>query len=214
MFRLTGINHFQPLLFGMTGKRQASISSFFSQPKKRELDEKEVIKIEDSPEPDDSTGGVTKRRKISPTSNQAVNALFDDEYPPMDHPSYHPPPGPTFNHPFQIPSIPQHLRETLKFNTTGREIKNKELGLDLVYFDKFIDKSSSRELTNYLLDSLPWYRVKYTVRGININTPRYTTVFGKDMTNTPWTGYDKAEPRAIPRILLTLMQQGESDESR
>jgi hypothetical protein len=38
------------------------------------------------------------------------------------------------------------------------------------------------------------------VRGIDINTPRYTTVFGKDATSTPWTGYDKAEPRAIPVV--------------
>ncbi|OCF36430.1 hypothetical protein I316_01679 [Kwoniella heveanensis BCC8398] len=68
---------------------------------------------------------------------------------------------------------------------------------------------SSKQLMKYLLEELPWYRVKYTVRGININTPRYTTVFGKDSTDIPWTGYQKCKPRAIPEVLVNLMRKVE-----
>ena len=132
---------------------------------------------------------------------------LDLDYPPPNHPSYHLPPSPSYNHPISIAPIPASLN--LKFNTAAKSIFKAEFGLDLLYLKRFIDPSCSRQLTKYLLDTLPWYRVKYTVRGIDINTPRWTTVFGKDSTSTPWNGYDKASPKAIPPILLKLMQRGE-----
>ncbi|RXK35478.1 hypothetical protein M231_07256 [Tremella mesenterica] len=128
-------------------------------------------------------------------------------YPPPDHPSYHLPPSPTYNHPFPISPVPQSLKDNLKFNTLPIAI-NSPHQLDLLYFKRFIDPCVTRELTRYLLEELPWYRVKYTVRGVNINTPRYTTVFGKDSTDKPWNGY-KVKPRAIPEILLLLMREVE-----
>lgn len=185
-------------------KRQANIASFF-------VKKETPAVLAESP---------AKRRRIetkAPSSpvhehdeNKPIPAIFDESYPPASHPSYHPPPFPTFNHPISIAAVPESLRDSLAFNTDGKPIVKPDLGLDLLYLKRFIDPSCSRQLTKYLLDSLPWYRVKYTVRGISINTPRYTTVFGKDATDTPWTGYDKAEPRAIPRILLMLMQKGRS----
>ena len=128
---------------------------------------------------------------------------------PHSHPSYRAPPTTTFNHPFPIAPVPENLLSSFSFNDPAKSIIKPELGLDLLYFKRFIDPSCSGGLKKYLLDALPWYRVKYKVRGIDINTPRYTTVFGKDATDTPWRGYDKAEPRAIPRILLMLMKKGE-----
>lgn len=196
-------------------KRQANLSSFFAKPTPTKSSPSDPILIkDDSPPP-------SKRRRrssdsLSPLPEDTASIaqidqkalIADPDYPPPNHPSYHPPPGPTFNHPIKIAPIPQHLLDSLLFNTIPKPIIKPDLGLDLLYFKRFIDPSCSSELTNYLLDSLPWYRVRYVVRGIPINTPRYTTVFGKDSTNTPWTGYDKAEPRAIPRILLKLMQMG------
>ena len=136
-----------------------------------------------------------------------INAHSEDvPYPPPDHPSYHPPPSSSYNHPVPIPPIPFSL--SLTFNTSPKNITKPNHGLELLYFHPFIDRKCSTDLTNYVLEALPWYRVRYTVRGITINTPRYTTVFGKDLTDTPWFGYDKAEPRAIPPILLKLMQKG------
>lgn len=134
-----------------------------------------------------------------------IESVSNVPYPPDDHPSYHLPPSPTYNHPFPIPAIPAGL--DLKFNTNGKSIVKADLCLDLLYLTRFIDPSCSFALMTYLLEALPWYRVTYTVRGVTINTPRFTTVFGKDATRTPWDGY-KVAPRAIPPILLKLMQKG------
>ncbi|WVW83009.1 hypothetical protein I302_105025 [Kwoniella bestiolae CBS 10118] len=128
-------------------------------------------------------------------------------WPPTNHP-YHPPPTPTYNHPILIPPPPTSLHP-LHFNVNPKIIHNPTTDLDLIYYKSFIDKSSSKELMNYLLENLPWYRVKYTVRGMNINTPRYTTVFGKDSTEIPWSGYMKCRPRAVPEVMQRLMRKVE-----
>ncbi|WRT67200.1 uncharacterized protein IL334_004166 [Kwoniella shivajii] len=125
-----------------------------------------------------------------------------------NHP-YHLPPNPTFNHPFTLSQIPSNLKP-INFNVHPQIIHNPTTELDLLYYKGFIDPAlSTKPLMDYLLNELPWYRVKYTVRGININTPRYTTVFGKDSTIIPWTGYQKCNPRAIPEVLQRLMRKVE-----
>ncbi|WVQ70002.1 uncharacterized protein L199_008226 [Kwoniella botswanensis] len=132
---------------------------------------------------------------------------LDPSWPPPQHP-YHPPPNTTYNHPIVIPP-PTPSLQPMRFNLNPKIIHNPTTDLDLVYYKSFIDKSSSKELMIFLLDNLPWYRVKYMVRGININTPRYTTVFGKDLTDIPWSGYMKCRPRAIPEVLERLMRKVE-----
>ena len=177
-------------------KRQKSLASFFvTSEKKQKQPAQELIVIED----DDLQ--IKSDRRTPPLVISSLTTPF----PPPDHPSYRPPPSPTFNHPFQIPSIPDNL--DLQYNSSSTSLVKPTLGLDLLYFKRFIKPSSSREFANYLLEALPWYRVKYTIRGLDINTPRFTTVFGKDLTDTPWTGY-RCKPRAIPPILLRLMQKG------
>lgn len=223
-----------------TAKRDIGTSSSIAvkvaSPKNGESERQPTLSVHlDHEVPSDILPIANKRRKIDPAGSptilssdgakSAVQAIStshksstaeqsepsgDTDYPPPDHPSYHLPPSGSYNHPFTIPPIPQSLSSSLAFNTNPKVIAKPELGLDLLYFKRFIDATCSSELTQYLLDSMPWYRVKYVVRGISINTPRYTTVFGKDATTTPWHGYDKAEPRAIPPILLKLMQKGES----
>lgn len=46
-------------------------------------------------------------------------------------------------------------------------------------------------------------KVKYRIRGVDITTPRFTTVFGKDDTKTPAANY-KRTPRPIPPACLEL----------
>jgi hypothetical protein len=192
-------------------KRQQGIAGFFTKPKKEE----EPIEIKD--EPESELNDLTSEGPLNPTDLPVIThnktpstnlvPIGTDDYPPPSHPSYHLPPSPSYNHPFTIPPIPESLSSSLKFNLTSQPITKPNLALDLLYFKPFIERKSSKELVKFLLDSLPWYRVTYTVRGITINTPRWTTVFGKDSTKLPWTGY-KCAPKAIPPILLRLMQKG------
>lgn len=185
-------------------KRQQSIAGFFARPKQKGNEEVKSEDIIDLRVPE-QTAIASTVKKVGPV----YTVLSTDEYPLPNHPSYHLPPTTSYNHPFPPSPIPQSLLTSLKFNSTSKSITNPELGLDLLYFKPFIERTASRELLTFLLDTLPWYRVKYVVRGININTPRWTTVFGKDRTGLPWESY-KCKPRAIPPILLRLMQKGTS----
>ncbi|KAK0663136.1 Alpha-ketoglutarate-dependent dioxygenase alkB-like protein 3 [Lasiodiplodia hormozganensis] len=61
---------------------------------------------------------------------------------------------------------------------------NDQPYLDLVYYEPFLPRSAANALFSFLRTSLPFYRVRYRIQrgGIDtqINTPRYTTVFGVD----------------------------------
>jgi len=165
-----------------------------------------------------------KRRRLSPRletkpkaeisaskANQELLKIHPNEpftYPPPSHPSYPPPPSRTHNHPFEIPPPSQKLLENIRFNPNPKSILKPDLNLDLLYFNKFIE-SGSKELYDYLLESMPWYRVTYVTKGFTVNTPRWTTVFGKDLQSKDWSGYPVGvRPRAIPEILLRLMEIG------
>ena len=60
----------------------------------------------------------------------------------------------------------------------GKRIKKGDL--DLLYFQPFVKAPAASMLYKHLLEELPWYKVTYLARGMTINTPRYTTVFGLD----------------------------------
>ena len=133
-------------------------------------------------------------------------------YPPTTHASYPLPPSSTHNHPTTITPPPSHLLSQLAFNPNPKIILKPELNLDLLYFHNFI-ASGSKELYDYLLDSMPWYRVTYVTKGFTVNTPRWTTVFGKD-TSKDWGLYPGGvKPRAIPEILLRLMEISKSSRA-
>ena len=93
------------------------------------------------------------------------------------HPSY----------PFALPKLPVELAETLNFApaTEGRII-NDQPDLDLLYFEPYIPKLIEKDLFEFLRRELFFYRVQYQLkRGsfeTQINTPRFTTVFGLDDT--------------------------------
>lgn len=213
----------------MSSKRQTSLAGFFSPKaavkKARKASEAEIVCIEDDedglapPLPkkakradDSSLASILNKGLTEPQAGSIAETKDENvfvNYPPANHASYHSPPIPDFNHPIPISPPPTSLTSTLRFNTIPKVITSPA-DLDLLFFNRFIDPSSARKLTNYLLDAMPWYRVNYTTRmGMDIKTPRYTTVFGKDSTALPWDQYVKWKPRAIPEMLLRLMQKGE-----
>ena len=109
--------------------------------------------------------------------------------------------------------------------TSARQPKafNKEPDLDVLYYAPYIPASISKDLFEFLRRELPYYRVQYTIkRGsveTQINTPRFTTVFGVD-TSARFTeegqlvsaaskaplprGYYSCQPRPIPACLDDL----------
>lgn len=215
--------------------RQGSITGYFSRAPTETIaittiDKEEVIDLTLTDPPNSPPGSVNerpaKRRKPSPSLNAdellpvekkrssigdrlRIDSTAPFAYPPGDHPSYSRPPDSAFNHPFDIRPPSASLMDALSFSQSPKAIVKPSLNLDLLYFHPFITPPASRALYDYILDTLPWYRVKYTVRGINVNTPRWTTVFGKDASTRDWRGYN-VKPRAIPEMLLRLMEIGES----
>ena len=138
------------------------------------------------------------------------------------------PPKETSSHPtyaWPVPHLPPSISDTLNFapSDEGRIINN-EPDLDLIYYQPYIPKDISRPLFDFLRSELFFYRVKYTIkRGpmeTQINTPRYTTVFGLDETSRfapdgsivdATTGkvlakdaYPTCKPRPIPECLDLL----------
>lgn len=134
-------------------------------------------------------------------------------------------------YPFPIPGLPIHIEKELSSlpATQGRAI-NDELDLDLLYFQPYVPKYLAKDVFNFLRSELPFYRVKYTIkRGgteTQINTPRYTTVFGIDSTSRfsdegivvdmrtgtkiPSSSYPNCAPRPIPKCLDDLRRSTEA----
>ncbi|EJU00495.1 hypothetical protein DACRYDRAFT_54044 [Dacryopinax primogenitus] len=106
--------------------------------------------------------------------------------------------GPTFT------IVPPRFSLTVHSPLIHRPIVDKDL--DMTLYRPFVH--STRQLYDYLLESLPWYRVQYTVRGMSVKTPRYTSVYGKDITNSRDKLYQK-QPRPIPPLLAALKNEVE-----
>ena len=106
-------------------------------------------------------------RKLEPQSSDVTS-----------HPTY----------PWAVPNLPQNIAAELEtlVTHTGKEIKNQP-HLDLLYFQPFVPRTIERGLFEFLRSELFFYRVKYTIQRFGkqaeINTPRFTTVFGIDETN-------------------------------
>lgn len=64
---------------------------------------------------------------------------------------------------------------------------NDQPDLDLLYFQPFVARRVEKDLFDFLRGQLFFYRVQYKIRRggmeTQINTPRYTTVFGVDETS-------------------------------
>ena len=91
-------------------------------------------------------------------------------------------------YPWPIPHLPNHIADELELLVTaqGKVIKD-QADLDFLYFQPFIPRSIERDLFEFLRSELFFYRVKYTIKRYGteaqVNTPRWTTVFGLDETS-------------------------------
>lgn len=94
-----------------------------------------------------------------------------------EHPSY----------PFALPHLPLEISNALNFvpASEARAITDQP-DLDLLYYQPYVPKEVANNLFEVLRRELFFYRVKYKIkRGpleTEINTPRFTTVFGLDET--------------------------------
>jgi len=133
-------------------------------------------------------------------------------------------------YPFPVPQLPVSIRNALGFSPAaeGKAINDKA-DLDLVYFQSYIPKVIERDLFVFLRKELFFYRVQYKIRRgpveTEVNTPRWTTVFGVDESSffsedsdlldskskspIPPDRY-KCRPRPLPRCLEFLRRITES----
>jgi alkylated DNA repair dioxygenase AlkB len=139
------------------------------------------------------------------------------------------------SYPFPISHLPAPFMEQLGFAPMeeGKLMKD-QLDLDMVYYQPYIPSSISAGVFEFLRQELPFYRVQYNINrgGIQtqINTPRFTTVFGVDETSRfaedgsivdATTGKKieakryKCTPRPIPQCLdeLRKITQGSTGET-
>lgn len=127
-------------------------------------------------------------------------------------------------YPFSIPNLPEAFVEQLGFAPSEEgKVMNDQLDLDLIYYQPYIPSSISSGVFDFLRQELPFYRVQYSInRGsvkTQINTPRFTTVFGVDETSRFTSSGDiidaktskpieasryKCKPRPIPQCLDVL----------
>jgi alkylated DNA repair dioxygenase AlkB len=126
-----------------------------------------------------------KRPKIAdqndPTETVSTKAPTSppNEQPPSQHPSY----------PIPIPQLPSHIEAGLQHATPFKEPTaiTDQPHLNLLHYTPYLPRATANELFKFLRQTLPFYRVRYTARrgtiSTEINTPRWTTVFGVDETS-------------------------------
>ncbi|KAK5706629.1 hypothetical protein LTR97_001619 [Elasticomyces elasticus] len=180
----------------MATKRPRTLDGFFSQPapKKQRAEE------------------LSGEESIAADSKDIVTNKPSREM--STHPAY----------PHAIPHLPAEIIDILNFApATEPRIMNDQPDLDLLYYQPYIPKEISKPLFEFLRRELFFYRVKYNIkRGsveTQINTPRYTTVFGLDETarfdadghpvdagsgKAVKPGSYKVPPRPIPQCLGLL----------
>ncbi|KAF7978827.1 hypothetical protein HWV62_44617 [Athelia sp. TMB] len=118
------------------------------------------------------------QKKVKMADN-APNVDKDaSQQPPSSHPTY----------PFPIPALPQIVADALSDLPAKipRSIADQP-DLDLLYFEPYFPPRVARALFEFLRRELFFYRVRYTIKRFGketeINTPRFTTVFGLDATS-------------------------------
>lgn len=146
-----------------TKKRPQTLDNFFSPPP--------LKRVRASP-----TAAASGGDELDATTHHNI----DIEQPLLAsrHPTY----------PFPIPHLPADIQDALNFAPAEEpQCIADQPDLDLLYFQPYIPKSITKPLFQFLRAELPFYRVQYTIkRGpttTQINTPRFTTVFGVDATS-------------------------------
>lgn len=174
------------------------------------------------------TRNMSKRKTIDAFFTPPAKQRKADDDETQDEPttvSSHP------TYPFPISALPaKTARELASLPATQGRVINDQLDLDLLYFEPYFPRDTAKDFFDFLRSNLPFYRVKYTIKrfGVEtqINTPRYTTVFGLDETShfaedgtivdaksgakVPSSAYARYAPRPIPRCLDDLRRSTEA----
>ena len=121
---------------------------------------------------------TTNKRKLDSFFTPIKKTKYTtSEDPPTTHPTY----------PFPIPQFPPEIHQVLGCSPAA-EVQhiNDKSDLDLDYYQPYISKEITSGVFTFLRRELPFYRVQYTInrfgKEVDINTPRFTTVFGVDAT--------------------------------
>lgn len=149
-----------------------TLHSFFSPPAKRPKNSLETLSRTVSPP-------QVSKEPTSATATDSQNASSDQPTKYTAHTGY----------PFPIADLPPSITEKVEellLTASGKTINNQP-HLDLLYFEPLIPQPTADQLFHFLRCSLPFYRVKYTItrfgKSVDINTPRFTTVYGLDETS-------------------------------
>ncbi|KAL8949009.1 MAG: hypothetical protein Q9222_004849 [Ikaeria aurantiellina] len=169
----------------------------------------------------------------STSKKRALTEFFSPTTPKKARVSPPPPSSPQTNHPtsshptypFPISHLPSHISEQVSQAPSAEgNIINDQPHLDLLYFQPFFPRPLRSEFFDFLRSNLFFYRVQYKIKrgGLEtqINTPRYTTVFGIDESSKfapdgtiveattskpiPPNKYPTCKPRPIPQCLDEL----------
>lgn len=165
------------LLLGLAMSKR-TLDSFFSPPSKKSKTLSTIPTTKSA-----TNGSANYSTLTAPTSGLPVlERDADSESEPLTYTLHK-------TYPIPIANPPSHLSaaiEDILLASNGKEIKNQP-HLDLLYFQPLLPKSDADDLFKYLRSSLPFYRVKYSIarfgKSLDINTPRFTTVFGVDETS-------------------------------
>ncbi|KNC79850.1 hypothetical protein SARC_07773 [Sphaeroforma arctica JP610] len=117
------------------------------------------------------------RNAASPSSPSTTTKSSTDSLVPSSHPTYQ----------FAIPQLPNSITESLEHAIpsldNGKRVDDQP-HLDLVHFHRYLPRGIEASIFDFLRENLFFYRVQYAKKFGNkemqINTPRYTTVFGVD----------------------------------
>lgn len=172
---------------------------------------------------------MSKRTLDSFFSPSIVKKPRIDTLPSTENASHH------SSYPYSVPQLPPQIQDALGFapEQEGKAI-NDQPDLDLLYFQPYIPHEIEKDLFSFLRQELFFYRVQYKIKrgGIEtqINTPRFTTVFGVDVSSQfdangalidsttkrpiPKDRY-KCRPRPIPGCLdfLRTLTEGSTGET-
>ena len=115
---------------------------------------------------------------FSPTQKKTKISLTESQDAPSNHPTY----------PFAIPQLPPEITDTLNFAPEAEsKAINDQPDLDLLYFQPYVPSSISTPQLEFLrsqpIFELGKYKIKRGPVETDINTPRFTTVFGVDETS-------------------------------
>ncbi|KAI0863333.1 DNA repair family protein [Xylaria cubensis] len=173
--------------------KKRTIDAYFSIPKAKKPRAANLITLKDEPRK------LATSPKISDVDNTTDQSTAATDKEPLDYTTH-------ASYPFPIPRL-SGILETEISGPPARAARviADQPDLDLLYFEPYISRRTSRQLFEFLRAELPFYRVEYDItRGptkTHIRTPRWTTVFGLDETARFETNPPSDRPSSTERVV-------------